>query len=214
MSHESDVLEFVLFGDPFSLLRMAQVAFEIRQMRMWAHWNHRGFFALSSSSVSSFVVPLPALFFLSFNTWETRGICLACWGICDWRAFWAPKFPLLTSAPPAGFKQTRSHFPSLALHPLTIARPHNSPFGKTPILSLPSGLHRQPGLGCRLSTPKQLFYLCVYAKSLSHVQLFTTLWTIACQAPLSMRFSSKNTGVGCHFLLQGIFLTQGSNLQL
>ena len=22
----------------------------------------------------------------------------------------------------------------------------------------------------------------------------------------------KNTGVGCHFLLQGIFLTQGSNL--
>ena len=25
-------------------------------------------------------------------------------------------------------------------------------------------------------------------------------------------FSSQNTGVGCHFLLQGIFLTQGSNL--
>ena len=24
-------------------------------------------------------------------------------------------------------------------------------------------------------------------------------------------FSGKNTGVGCHFLLQGIFLTQGSN---
>ena len=27
-------------------------------------------------------------------------------------------------------------------------------------------------------------------------------------------FSGKNTGVGCHFLLQGIFLTQGSNLGL
>ena len=27
-------------------------------------------------------------------------------------------------------------------------------------------------------------------------------------------FPSKNTGVGCHFLLQGIFLTQGSNLCL
>ena len=26
--------------------------------------------------------------------------------------------------------------------------------------------------------------------------------------------SGKNTGVGCHFLLQGIFPTQGSNLQL
>ena len=27
-------------------------------------------------------------------------------------------------------------------------------------------------------------------------------------------FPGKNTGVGCHFLLQGIFLTQGSNLSL
>ena len=26
-------------------------------------------------------------------------------------------------------------------------------------------------------------------------------WTVACQAPLSMRFSSKNTGVGSHTLL-------------
>ena len=31
------------------------------------------------------------------------------------------------------------------------------------------------------------------------------------QAPLSIEFPSKNTGVGCHFLLQGIFPTQGSN---
>ena len=29
-----------------------------------------------------------------------------------------------------------------------------------------------------------------------------------------MDFSGKNTGVGCHFLLQGIFPTQGSNLYL
>ena len=27
-------------------------------------------------------------------------------------------------------------------------------------------------------------------------------------------FPGKNTGVGCHFLLQGIFTTQGSNLHL
>ena len=27
-------------------------------------------------------------------------------------------------------------------------------------------------------------------------------------------FPGKNTGVGCHFLLQGIFLTQGSNPDL
>ena len=34
---------------------------------------------------------------------------------------------------------------------------------------------------------------------------------LVCQAPLSMEFSSKNTGVGCQALLQGIFPTQGSN---
>ena len=38
-------------------------------------------------------------------------------------------------------------------------------------------------------------------------------WTVARQVPLSKEFSRicKNTGAGCHFLLQGIFLTQGSN---
>ena len=34
---------------------------------------------------------------------------------------------------------------------------------------------------------------------------------VACQAPLSMDFPGKNTGMGCHFLLQGIFPTQGLN---
>ena len=37
-------------------------------------------------------------------------------------------------------------------------------------------------------------YVCVY--SLSHVQLFATLWTVAHQASLSM-FPGKNTGAGC-----------------
>ena len=37
---------------------------------------------------------------------------------------------------------------------------------------------------------------------------------IAHQAPLSMAFPGKNTGVGCHFLLQGIFPTEGLNLHL
>ena len=37
------------------------------------------------------------------------------------------------------------------------------------------------------------------------------LFFVARQAPLSMDFPGKNTGVGCHFQLQGIFLTQGWN---
>ena len=40
-----------------------------------------------------------------------------------------------------------------------------------------------------------------------------TLWTIACQAPLSMRLGI-NTGVGCHALPQGIFPIRRANLRL
>ena len=41
-----------------------------------------------------------------------------------------------------------------------------------------------------------------------------TPWTVACHTSLFMGFPGKNTGVNCLFLLQGIFLTQGSNLRL
>ena len=58
--------------------------------------------------------------------------------------------------------------------------------------------------------------LCVYVCVFSHsvVSNCATPWTVNHQAPLSMGFPGKNTGEGCHFLLQGIFLTQGSNLHL
>ena len=51
----------------------------------------------------------------------------------------------------------------------------------------------------------------VKVKSLSNVQLFVTPWTIAYQAPPSMGFTRWEYWSGLHFLLQGIFLTQGSN---
>ena len=47
--------------------------------------------------------------------------------------------------------------------------------------------------------------------SLSLTWLVGTPWTVARQAPLSTGFPGKNTGVGCHSLLQGIFPTQGLN---
>ena len=49
---------------------------------------------------------------------------------------------------------------------------------------------------------------CVCAESLSGVQLFAPQ-TVAHHAPLSRDSPGKNTGVGCHTLLQEIFLTQG-----
>ena len=50
---------------------------------------------------------------------------------------------------------------------------------------------------------------CAVLSDFSRVQLCATLWTIACQAPLSMDSPGKNTGVGCRALLQGTFPTQG-----
>ena len=49
-------------------------------------------------------------------------------------------------------------------------------------------------------------------KFLSHVQLFST--PMDCSLPSSSvhgNIPGKSTGVGCHFLLQGIFPSQGSN---
>ena len=54
-------------------------------------------------------------------------------------------------------------------------------------------------------------YLCVPTQSLSCVQLFVTPWTVARRLFCPLDFSGKNTWVGCFFLLQGIFLTEGSN---
>ena len=53
--------------------------------------------------------------------------------------------------------------------------------------------------------------VCCVLSCFSRVQLFVTLWTVACQAPLLMGSPGKNTGVGCLALLQGIFQTQTLN---
>ena len=48
----------------------------------------------------------------------------------------------------------------------------------------------------------------------SHVRLFATPWTAARQLLCPWDSPGKNTGMGCHALLQGIIPTQGSNLPL
>ena len=54
----------------------------------------------------------------------------------------------------------------------------------------------------------------VVVLSLKSVQLFATPWTVAHQPPISMRFPRQEYWSGLPFLLQGIFLTQGSNPRL
>ena len=56
---------------------------------------------------------------------------------------------------------------------------------------------------CILKTEIEILTAGVKVKSLSRVRLLATPWTVAYQAPLSMDFPGKSTGVDCHFLLQG-----------
>ena len=57
-------------------------------------------------------------------------------------------------------------------------------------------------------------FVCVRSAALSYL----TLWQLHGVQPARLlcpwESLGKNTGVGCHFLLQGIFLIQGSNLHL
>ena len=56
--------------------------------------------------------------------------------------------------------------------------------------------------------------MCVLSH-FSCVPLFENLWTVAHQVPLCPWYSpGKNTGVGCHAFLQGIFRIHGMNLCL
>ena len=67
----------------------------------------------------------------------------------------------------------------------------------------------------RCDAPFWVCLLCMVCvcESLGCVQLFATPWTVASQATLSMEFSRQKYWRG-HFLLQGSFPAQGSNLGL
>ena len=69
-----------------------------------------------------------------------------------------------------------------------------------------------------LTSPKTLlpstpFNAFTSAQSPSRVQLFATPKDYSSSGSSPRDSPGKNTGVGCHFLLQGIFPTQGTNLR-
>ena len=55
-----------------------------------------------------------------------------------------------------------------------------------------------------------VFYVLCCAQSLSHVQLFVTPWTVACQAPLSMGLSRQEYWSGLPFPPPGDLPNQGN----
>ena len=68
---------------------------------------------------------------------------------------------------------------------------------------------------CECAKGEHLARMCVCACVRAQSCLFATRWAEACQASsVHGDCPGKNTGVGCHSLLQWIFPTQGSNLCL
>ena len=73
------------------------------------------------------------------------------------------------------------------------------------------GIHLEGLSGCsRIHFLGQGGRACLLSH-FSCVRLFVTPWTVGCQTPLSMDSPGRNSGVGCHALLQGSFHTQGLN---
>ena len=65
-------------------------------------------------------------------------------------------------------------------------------------------------------SPSQWYFVIrrTCSKSLQSRPIFVTPWTVAHQALCQWDSPGKSTEVGCHFLLQGIFLALGSNPDL
>jgi len=91
-------------------------------------------------------------------------------------------------------------------NPLTVNYQHSPPYSYTLEIINYSSFIQAPQVVLVVKKEKK-----VKVKSLSPVRLFETPWTIAYHAPPSMGFSRKSTRVGCHFLPQRIFQTEGLN---
>ena len=87
------------------------------------------------------------------------------------------------------------HQPQVYTCPLPLEPASHQP------ISPPLGCHRAPSWAPCVTEQlpiTYLFYTCVLS-CFSHVWLFVTLWTIACQVPLSMAFSRQEHWSGLPF---------------
>ena len=124
------------------------------------------------------------------------GICFSLYLLSDWR---------IVALQYAGLCQTTMQMSrnSICIHPLSFEPPSPPQYHR----SRSSQDTRLGSLFCIADS----HCCCLATKScptLCHP------WTAARQAPLSMRFSRQESWSGLHFLLQGIFLTQGLNPSL
>ena len=122
---------------------------------------------------------------------------------------WQFPFPSSFSPLPVFFPEWGSRSPPTVSRP-ELGRNFVGPFGlgSSSVAVLES---TQNGAPLQSAAASGHGHTLMKVKWLSRIWLFANPWTITCQAPLSMRFSRQEFGVGCHFLLQGIFPAQGSN---
>ena len=76
------------------------------------------------------------------------------------------------------------------------------PIDSSPLGSSVPGILQARILECVAISFSNAWKWKVKGKSLSRVRLLVTPWTAAYQAPPSMDFPGKSTGVGCHCLLR------------
>ena len=136
----------------------------------------------------------------------------------NWRTPSFPQWDCLYLFPPFGHATwlVGSQFPNTGLNPRASAVTVRGPNHWT-IREFPSFHHfRASRYGQEPTAPTLSSSLLCYLKALptwpgaymlSHIQFFVTLYRLLCPRDSP----GKNTRVGCHFLLQGVFLSQGSN---
>ena len=80
-----------------------------------------------------------------------------------------------------------------------------------PVPSLVPGAKIFPRSACCMNEDKVFAWKSESISDSIMSDSFAIPWTVSCQAPCPWSSPGKDTGVGCHFLLQGIFLIQGLN---
>ena len=85
--------------------------------------------------------------------------------------------------------------------------------GDFPFLTPPFACDRTLKISDLILLTSEVDLVCVCAQSLSHVQLFETLWTIACHVPLYMGFTRQEYWSGLPFLLPGVLYDPGIELE-
>ena len=131
--------------------------------------------------------------------------CCGHWAITLQSPLMVPPSPQPLQAHPTGYPKRLSVRKHRTLAPDGWGAHQRGDFNETRLLHLP--VHRK----YEAPSFEMSGFLCAVLSHFSCAQRFTSQWTVATGLLCPWGSPGKNAGVGCHALLQGIFLTQGLN---